>query len=255
MRYASIRNCGLFYTTFMFDSLGRVKAQKKELRSFLLFCGFIALFLYVLSPAHRTDFSLSKAECVNLNQLWQTKYRNDFQFDDTWSFESFECGTADANMAHALFLIDTMGGEQNDGTKGFDFYAWMKQVNPVFSKRLIFGYSGISYFGPHQIDINVDKIRTSNPVELAGVVIHETRHLDQGYNSHVPCKTDSKNQCDMRLENDPLNGGAYSYNVAFYDQLRQDVNATRSIEYVASKLLKSTIEGKFNESVSERRFK
>ncbi len=251
MCYASIRDCGFFYTTLMFDSLGRIKAQRKEMRSFLIFCVCIALSLYIFSPSHKTDFSLSAKECANLNMLWQTQYQNDFQFDDTWSFAPFECGSTDAKMAHALFLIDTM---KSTGSKNFDFYNWIKDVDPVFSRRLMFGYSGASYFGAHRADLNIDKLRITNPVEIAGIVIHETRHLDQGYNSHVPCKTDHKNQCDIRLQADPLKGGAYNYNVIFYQQLQQDKSATRSVKYIASKLLKSTLETKFNQSVAQKRF-
>ena len=247
----SIRNCGLFYTTFMFDSLGRVKAQKKELRSFLLFCGFIALFLYVLSPAHRTDFSLSSGECAELNVLWQSKYQNDFKFDETLRFDTFECETSNARLVHAIFMIDKMATE----AESFDFYDWMKRVNPTVSQRLMFGYSGVSYFKKHQIDINIDKLRTSNPVEIAGILIHETRHIEQGYNSHVPCRTDQTRQCDVRLEADPLAGGAYSYDALFYNQIMKDANSTRSMKYAASKLLKSTFETKFNESVTKDRFK
>ncbi|KAB7613921.1 hypothetical protein F9L33_11220 [Amylibacter sp. SFDW26] len=251
MRYASIRTCGLFYTTRMFDSLGRIKAQRKELRSFVLFFGFIALLLYILSPARNTDFNLSKGECAELNMLWQSKYQNDFQFDETWSFELFECETAKAKLAHAIFLIDRMTVEPEK----FDFYDWMKRVNPIFSQRLMFGYSGISYFEAHQVDINIDKLRTSNPVEIAGVLIHETRHLEQGYNSHIPCSVDEKRQCDLRLEADLLTGGAYSYDTAFYDQLIKDTKSTRSVKYAASKLLQSNLDTKFNEPVANNRFK
>lgn len=251
MCYASIRNCGFIYTPVMFDSLGRLKAQRKELRSFLLFCAFIVLFLYILSPARNTDYSLSERECTDLNSLWQTKYQHDFEFDETWRFVTFECGTTHAKMAHAIFIIDTM----TSSPKGFDFYDWMKRINPRFSQRLMFGYAGVSYFDTHQVDVNINKLRTSNPVELAGVLIHEIRHLDQGYNSHVPCRTDKKSRCDLRLEDDPLTGGAYNYNVVFYDQLVRGDDARRSMKYAASKLLRAILETKFNEPVAEGGFK
>lgn len=227
--------------------MGRHKGIKKEMRSFLIFCAALIFFVFALMPTQVDDFDLTSKECDELNHLWQTKYRTDFRFEGIWESEAFECPSQDAGMAKALFLLDTNRGGFSGGVPQFDFYAWLKKIDPKLGKTRLLNFAGLSHFETHRLDINVEKLLEGNPVTIAGILVHEARHLEEGYNSHVPCHYNRDLTCDSRLEEDLTSGGAYSYNILFLDELRNSPNTDRVVKRVAKKQMLNLIESRFND--------
>ena len=107
----------------------------------------------------------------------------------------------------------------------------------TIAKRPMFGSAGLSHFADGLLELNAQVLERNNPVEIANIIIHELRHLDQGFNSHVPCKRFPDSICDLRLEENPINGGAYNYNILFLHHLRQYSDADRQTKRRAKKLM------------------
>ena len=237
----------------MYDPLGRHKAQRKEMRSLLIFLICLAVFLAGFSLYYKDEFTLGNKECAALNHLWQTKYHKDFRFADTWEDGTFTCKSQDARMAQALYSLDTTKFILPDGTAGFDFYAWLKKIDPQFGKKWMPDFAGMSIFEDNQLNISIDMLAQENPIAIAGIIIHEARHLEEGYNSHVACTNDTNLSCDSRLEKNLNVGGAYSYNMYYYDHLRKYSNASRAAKRVAKKRMQYIFDNKFNDVDEEDR--
>lgn len=231
----------------MHDPLNRHKAQRKEIRSFLVFLTCLAVFLAIFSFYYTEDFALSDKECVELNHLWQTKYRKDFRFTDTWDDGKFECKSQEAHMAQAIHFLDTIKFVLPDGSTGFDYYTWLRKIDPRFGKKWMSNYAGVSIFEDNQLNISIDMLEQGNPVTIAGIMIHEVRHLEEGYNSHVACINDKELRCDNRLEKNLNVGGAYSYNMYYYDNLRKYSDAGRAAKRVAKERMQYIFDNKFND--------
>jgi len=229
------------------DPLGRHKTQRKEIRSFLVFLACLVISLAGFSLYYKDEFALNDKECAALNHLWQIKYRKDFRFADTWEDGAFACKSQEARMAKAMYFIDTTKFVLPDGTAGFDFYAWLKKIDPQFGKKWMSNFAGISVFEDNQLNISIDKLMTDNPVAIVGIIIHEARHLEEGYNSHVACANDAKLNCDSRLEKNLNAGGAYSYNMYYYDHLRKYSDAGRRVKRIAKQRMQYIFDHKFND--------
>jgi hypothetical protein len=227
--------------------MSKHKAQKKEMRSFLIFCATLLLFAFVFMKTQVDDFGLSTKECRELNHLWQTKYRVDFRFADTWEVETFDCPSSAVGMAKAMYLLDSNRTMVSGGIQQVDFYAWLKKTDPEIGAKILYKFAGTSDFENNRIDVNMDKLIEGNPVIIANILVHEGRHLEEGYNTHVPCKNDKKLTCDSRLEDNPAKGGAYNYNILFLNQLRYSPKADRTVKRVAKKEMLRLLASKFNE--------
>lgn len=230
----------------MYDPLGRHKAQSKEMRSFLIFLTCLAIFLGGFSLYYKDDFVLNDKECAVLNHLWQTKYHKDFRFAGSWESGIFACKSQDARMAQAIYFLDTTKFVLPDGTTGIDFYAWLKKIDPQFGKKWMSNYAGMSVFEDNQLNISIDMLAQENPVIIAGIIVHEARHLEEGYNTHVACTNDTELTCDSRLEKNLNIGGAYSYNMYYYDHLRKYSNAGRAAKRIAKERMQYIFDHKFN---------
>ena len=216
------------------------------MRSFLIFLACLTIFLAGFSLYYKDDFTLSDMECSELNDLWQTKYRKDFKFADTWKDGIFACKSQEARMAQAIYFLDTTKFVLPDGTTGFDFYTWLKKIDPQFGKKWMSNYAGMSIFESNQLNISIDMLIMGNPVAIAGIIIHEARHLEEGYNSHVACFNDKELRCDSRLEKNLNIGGAYSYNMYYYDHLRKYSDAGRGAKRIAKERMQYIFDHKFN---------
>jgi len=236
----------------MIGDLNRQRANKRELKSLLLFFATLAAIYVFFVVPKMEDFSLSAGECDELNHLWQAKYRTDFEFTD-WPVEEFDCLSEDSGMARALYFIDTLEIHAPDDATKIDFYEWAKGIKPHFNKRPMIALAGSSLFERNEITINSAILLKNNPVEIAGTLIHELRHLDEGYNSHVACAKNPAKACDARLEENPLSGGAYNYNFLFYHQVREFSNASAFEKKLARQLMQETFDEKFNDTPANAR--
>lgn len=128
----------------------------------------------------------------------------------------------------------------------FDFYAWARRVKPVFKKRDTLAFSGTANFADNSIDISTFKLNENDVVSIANIIVHELRHLEEGFNSHVPCARIANATCDMKLERNPFEGGAYNYNVAYLYRLIEYGDITRSQRFSARRLLELIFKERFN---------
>ena len=148
-------------------------------------------------------------------------------------------------MAQALHLLSTTSFSQPDGQE-FDFVKWIKDQNPVFEKGLMLNSAGLSKISDKKITVSTIILEKNNPVEIANVIVHEVRHLEEGFNSHVPCTRDWTLRCDQRLEDNPLEGGAYNYNMVFLHHIRQFSDADEASKRRAKRLMQTIFEKRFN---------
>lgn len=236
----------------MIGDLNRQRSNRREFKSLLLFfVTLAAIYVFFVMPKVN-DFSLSERQCNTLNHLWQTKYRTDFEFTD-WPVKEFDCLSESSGMARALHFIDTLQIYPPDDEAKIDFYEWAKGIKPRFNKRPMVTLAGSSLFERNEITINSAILLKNNPVEIAGTLIHELRHLDEGYNSHVACAKSPTKACDARLEENPLSGGAYNYNFLFYHQVREFSNASAFEKKLARHLMQETFDEKFNATPANAR--
>ncbi len=231
----------------MYDPNARLKAQKSEQRKMLLFFGFVAAFFLFFNWSEREDFTVSDAECEVLNHLWSDKYQQDFSFSDNWAAAPFECNSKQSGMVRALKFIDDLDGDAGEQTNQFSFYQWARSQKPVFNKQLLFSLMGRTLFADRTIIISDGALIENNPVAVAGILVHELRHLEQRFNSHVPCLSDPKITCDAKLEPEPETGGAYSFNMYFYHHIRQSANASRFEKKLARKQMQVIFDKRFNQ--------
>lgn len=237
----------------MVGNLNRQKANKSELQSLVIFFGILAIFYMVFVLPQIDDFQLSDQKCEELNRLWLTKYQDDFDFSAEWPIDEFDCLSEDSGMARALHFLDTLIIEPPEGEPAVDFYEWAKSLKPRFNKRIMRQFAGYSFLENNQIDLNAITLGQNNPVQIAGIIIHELRHLEEGYNSHVPCKNNPLLTCDALLEEQPQQGGAYNYNVYFYHQVRQFSNASSYEKKLARQLMQTTFDEKINSTSANDR--
>lgn len=217
--------------------------NRSELR-FLFICAvfFGAVIWFIPS----TDDKLTQSQCDKLIKLSHEKYLVDFEFDSSWDFENPLCSAPEIKILNALYFLDTTVTLLPGAEQEFDFYGWAKQLKPVLRRQDILAFSGIANFEENSIAISNLELEQNNPVSLSNIFIHELRHLEEGFNSHVPCLQYRNTTCDMRLEENLFQGGAYNYNVAYLHRLIAYSKISRGQLYSAKKLLDTILETRIN---------
>ncbi|MEM8650480.1 MAG: hypothetical protein AAGF54_08130 [Pseudomonadota bacterium] len=221
----------------------RNEHNRREFRFLVLSAIFLAALIWFLPTSY---FDLSREDCQKLQKLAEDEYFQEFQFDESWSFEDFTCNSHESAILNALQFLKTTQFQLPDEERDFDFYEWIKGRNPTFTKREILAFSGIARIEENRIEISTIKLDEADPVSIANILIHETRHLEEGFNSHVRCKKDPQKSCDVRLEEDPFDGGAYNYNVIYLHRLIEYGHVSRSERYSAEQLMALILENQFN---------
>jgi len=231
----------------MFDPNARQNNARTELRSLVILAGvLVAIFVFFIRP-ETGDFGLSSDHCAELNRLWKTKYRRDFTFSAGWAADPFECNSPESGMARALKFIDELRIRPQAGKESFDFYRWAVARKAVFSRELLFTRMGKTTFGGRQIALSDNVLAQNNTLEIASVIMHELRHLEEGRNSHVPCAHGRKGACDDKLEAAPRWGGAYNFNIYFLHQIRQNSNASPFHKRLARTQMQTIFDNRFNQ--------
>src|SRR5579871_1131081 len=86
--------------------------------SILFLVGFAALGMS--QPAHAVN-------CMELNQLWATKYYDDLKA--SWPLETFGCHSTFAKIAKGVYDLDNTTFGPNTNGDYFSFYSWtMAQI-------------------------------------------------------------------------------------------------------------------------------
>ncbi|MGI9352712.1 MAG: hypothetical protein ACR2O3_14200 [Rhizobiaceae bacterium] len=229
----------------MVDNIQSYRGRQHEFRTL---AGMLALVIagYLLFVWPQTEnYEISDSRCNDLNSLWKEAYSKEFRFSDNWPSGKFKCLSPTSGMAQALHFLATTNFVQPEGQK-FDFYQWVRKLNPVFEKGLMLNSAGLSDITEKRIALSTIILEKNNPVEIANVIIHEVRHLEEGFNSHVPCTRDWALTCDQRLNDDPFEGGAYNFNMVFLHHVRQFSDADDTSKRRARKLMQPIFEKRFN---------
>lgn len=217
--------------------------NRQELKFFVLCAVFFGAVIWFLPS---TKYELTQSQCDNLIKLGSEKYRKEFEFDSSWDFEKSLCNSAEIAVLSALHFLDTTVTILPSAEKEFDFYNWAKQLKPILRRKDILAFSGIANFEENSIAFSNHELEKANPITLSNIFIHELRHLEEGFNSHVPCLKYKNTTCDKRLEENLFDGGAYNYNVAYLYRLISYSNISRGQIYSAENLLNNILETKIN---------
>ena len=236
----------------MTDHRARLNHNRSELRTLLLLGAFLAaVFVFFVQP-ERLDLTLSDAQCAALNQQWKTKFQEDFNFTNSWKREEFECPSTHSGLVRALQFLQELDIQ---GSAEINFYQRLRQGSGELHRDLLFSKAGRAIFSDRRIIVNDLVLVENNPVQIAGVLLHEMRHLEEGVNTHVPCKRDSTKICDAELLDQPQEGGAYNFNIYFLDLVRQRSNASEFHKKLARRDMQKILNAHFNklpEGAAER---
>jgi len=230
----------------MFDPRARLKSNRSEVRALLLLAGFLILIFVVFVQPERLDLTLSDAQCQQLNKQWQEKFVVDFAYSSTWKRDEFECPSVRSGLARGLQFLDELEVEDADA-RDVDFYQRLKRMSPLLDRDLLFSRAGKTTFEDSRITLNDLVLIDNNPLQVAGILIHELRHLEETKNTHVPCEREPSQSCDASLLTDPQNGGAYNFNIYFLDQVRQNSNASAFHKKLASREMQVIFNNRFNQ--------
>ena len=205
-------------------------ATNKSLQNELRTLGVMLLLLiggyFIFLRPQIIDFKISKVQCIELNQFWQNQAQSDFKFTNEWKLEKFDCPSDEAAMARALLFLLKMNVAIKDKQPEQTYYKWAKSLTPNINKRYSVLLAGKTTYATNTIDINPVVLDKNNWIEIAGIFVHELRHLEEGINTHVPCEKNTSKRCDPHLANELWKGGAYNYNILFFDQIRNMSSVT-----------------------------
>ena len=227
----------------MTDHRARFNHNRSELRTLLVLGAFLAaVFIYFVQP-ERLDLTLSDSQCAELNQQWKVTFQKDFNFTDSWKRGEFECPSTHSGLARALLFLQEL---EIQGSEEINFYQRLRQSSGKLHRDLLFSKAGRAIFADRRIIVNDLVLADNNPVQVAGVLLHEMRHLEEGANTHVPCKRDSAKICDAALLDQPQKGGAYNFNIYFLDLVRQRSNASDLHKKLARRDMQKIFDTHFN---------
>lgn len=210
----------------------------------LLLGGFLAVIFVIFVQPERLDLSLSKTQCELLNVQWEQKYRSDFSYSKAWKKDGFDCPSVRSGLARALQFLDDL---EFQTTEKLDFYQRLKRQAPLLDRDLLFSRAGKTTFEDRRITLNDLVVADNNPVQVAGILIHEMRHLEQGKNTHVPCDREPSRSCDAALLEFPQQGGAYNFNIYFLDLIRRKSNASEFHKKLAQRDMQKIFDTRFNQ--------
>ncbi|MEP1209291.1 MAG: hypothetical protein ABJM29_05665 [Rhizobiaceae bacterium] len=232
----------------MFDPRARQKSNRSELRNLLLLSGFLAVIFYVFVQPERLDLTLSDDQCQQLNHQWQTKYQSDFTFSESWKRDEFDCPSVRSGLVRGLQFLDQLQIQPTAGAgRGVDFYQRLQRQSPVLHRDLLFSRAGRARFDDRRVTLNDLVLADNNPLQVASILVHEMRHLEEGINTHVPCQRDRSMVCDAALIDDPQNGGAYNFNIYFLHLVRQHSNASAFHKKLAQRQMQTIFNNHFNQ--------
>lgn len=217
-----------------------------ELRTLIGLVVLIAALLFWLDFRDESHDEITQFQCIELNSEWQNDFIHAIQMSGDLDVISFECPSAISGLARGLHFLKSSNLSVSDNDVVYDFWAELHSLQPVIGDRPGSGLAGLASYGKKRIDINSKLLLKGNAVEVAGVLVHELRHLQQGFNSHVPCLNAQQLRCDHRLLVNPLEGGAYNYNVLFYDQILRSTVVKNQDKRSAATLLQNVLDKRFN---------
>lgn len=220
------------------------KQHNRQELKFLILCALFFGAVFWFLPSN--DYELSQAECDELLNMGEKKYRVDFSFDSSWNFKSPKCNSPEAAILNALHFLDKTVIVLPSSEKNFDFYEWAKANKPTLQRQDILAFSARANFAEKRIDISNLELEKADPVKISNILVHELRHLEEGSNTHVPCERQRNATCDTRLEENLREGGAYNYNVLYLHRLIEYGSVSRSQRYSASILLTDVMEKRIN---------
>lgn len=217
-----------------------------ELRTLFGMAVFIiAIYMLFVRP-NTENYEISDQRCLELNSLWSQKYRAEFEFSEDFGNSDFECPSITSGIVQGLHLLETTRFHSQEGSSALDFYSRIKAINPKFETRPMLNLGGSAVFESNQITLNLEILHKNVPIEIANILVHEARHLEEGFNSHVKCRLDRERLCDAQLEKDPSTGGAYNHNILFLHQILEYSNADRQTKNRAKKLMQNIFDTRFN---------
>lgn len=236
----------------MSDSKNVQRQVKSEFRFLLWLAAVLGIGYLVFVYPHTNDFSISDSECRDLEAYWSESLQRKFQPGDGWkNVDPLTCPSVEASFAKAMRFIETVDLDIAGRAPAKTYFDWATDLKPVFGQAPLFGLAGRTRFEQRAIDISPILMDKANWVQIAGVIVHELRHLEQGINTHVPCVAETGMTCDRRLDLDPMRGDAYSYNILFLHQVRQSSIATSYEKKLAEREMQSIIDKRFNEIDSD----
>ncbi len=195
---------------------------------------------------HVSHSEISNTRCSTLNDKWSRTYRRTLNFADGLDVTQFDCPSTISGIALGLEFLSETQFYATDGRPKVEFWEMLRDVNPVLGDRAGIRFTGRATYSKNRIDLGQAVLQRGDPAEIAGVLVHELRHLQEERNTHVPCRNEALATCDLRLEEDLLNGGAYNYTVLFYDRVLRASNASAQAKRSASRLLQGTLDNRFN---------
>jgi len=217
--------------------------NRSELRFLILMAVFIGAILWSLPSDER---ELSPAQCHTLYEAGEAEYLKDFLFDEDWDFAARICNNHETALLNALHFLKNTRFLLPDSEAEFDFYEWAKAIKPIFRKRDMLAYSGIANFAENSVDISYFKLEENDVISIANIIVHELRHLEEGFDTHTSCTEIANATCDVKLEDNPFEGGAYNYNVAYLYHLIEYGEITRTQRFSAQRLLSLILEERIN---------
>lgn len=139
----------------------------------------ILILLLIPVAAHAQNLP----SCAKLNQLWKTKYFDDFGIQD-WKKDTFKCPSEEANVAGTFYLLDTLDIIDKNGNEVVDYYGeFARKIDLTFRNPVPYSQAtdGILLVGSDLYGGNAHYAG-------ANVLVHETRHLEKGYDpDHLRC--------------------------------------------------------------------
>jgi len=217
-----------------------------EMKTFVgLLLSLICFFVW-LDYREESHEEISGIECADLNVRWKSVYHKNFEMTGDLRVQKFDCPSQVSGLARGLKFIEDTGLPMISPENDLDFWNVLLKIKPALGNRLTSRFSGVASYKENRIDINPVILTRGDPVEVAGVLIHEARHLQQGSNTHVPCANDRFRTCDPRLEENLELGGAYNYNILFYHQVIQSAEIDAQKKRSARKFILDALDTRFN---------
>jgi len=189
----------------------RTWRNQHELRTLCGFLGLLVVLYWLFLLPNTENFEISGEQCAELQKVWSEKFQKDFRFSEETITDLADCTDPIAGVAQGLLLLSTITFNIPDDEISLNYYEWAKDLKPVFHTRPM--------------------------ISLA---------LQEGFNSHVPCRISEHGFCDEALLTNPLDGGAYNYNFLLYHHIRQYSDASPANKRRAKRLMRETFEKRFN---------
>jgi hypothetical protein len=238
----------------VFERLKRLRTPNGETRTLLVMLLLGTCFFGWLDYRELRHDEISVAECADLNTRWQQAYQKIMVLEGGLKVSGFECPTSASGLSRGLkFLQEVHFEGLINEEKPFDFWGSFVKIRPVIGDSPAGRFAGLTTYGQGRIDINPTILERGNPVEVASILVHELRHLEEGRNTHVPCLREPRLTCDDRLAEPLHSAGAYNHGVLFLHQVMNTSQASAQDKRTAARLLVEILENRFNHVSAELR--